>query len=448
MKSKRNLLLEMFERSALQTTFLLMAFGRSQAVNNGGLSRLVVQINRPLNIPNIIGLNKIQVNTLFLLSFVAFPLTAFADEKDPLHAIAGVSWEHDNNLFLLPSSKRSDNITKSYAGIQLDKLYSLQRFKVNYTLNSYRYQKNKSLNFSAHNYDAAWLWSLTPRLTGTLYADRTQSLTDFQDFRNFTIRTVKNIRVTQTQRFEADFSPHGVWHLLGGITRKEQKNSETFIEQDNFSSVSLDGGVKYDFRSGSSITMMGHQRNGEYGRKTPNFLSLSDTGYNEKEAEAKLNWLLSGQSRLNLRAAYLTRDHDNFSQRDYSGMEGRADYYWIPTGKLQFGFSANSILSSYWNSDSSYTRENTLSFSPIYNLSNKIRLSANASIYERTFLGGGFVPSTHRVDRGKSVSAGIDWSPWRNFTLGTNLRYSSRDSNISGLDYTDTTAGVDASILF
>jgi hypothetical protein len=193
---------------------------------------------------------------------------------------------------------------------------------------------------------------------------------------------------------------------------------------------------------------MGHQRNGEYGRKTPNFLTLADTGYNEKEAEARLNWLLSGHSRLNLRAAYLTREHDNLSARDYSGMEGRADYYWLPTGKLQIAFSANTALSSFWNIDSSYTRENTLSISPAYNLTNKIKLTAVASISERKFLGEGLIPSANRLDKTRNFSAGIDWSPWRNFTFGADLRHSKRDSNVIGLDFTDTRAGVDASFLF
>jgi hypothetical protein len=173
-----------------------------------------------------------------------------------------------------------------------------------------------------------------------------------------------------------------------------------------------------------------------------------DTGFSENEAEARLTWLLSGHSRLNVRTAYLRRNHDTFSQRDYSGMEGRVDYFWTPTGKLQLGVSANSALASFWNIDSSYTRENTLSISPVYNLSDKIRLTGFAGISERRFLGDGLVPSTNRLDKAKNISAGIDWSPLRNFTLGVDLRHSRRDSNVIGFDFTDTIAGVDASFLF
>ncbi len=380
----------------------------------------------------------LSLSTLFLSQ------TAKADANDPLNFVVGVSRQHDDNLFRLSSSERADNITKAYAGIRLDKLYSLQRFKLDYTLTAYRYQNNSGLNFNAQDFKAAWLWNLTPYLKGTLSAERSQQQNDFQDFRSF----IKNVRVNQNQHFEADFSPHGVWHLLGGVTRTEQKNSQTFIQQDSFSMNSLDAGVKYDFRSGSSITLMGHGRQGEYGRTVPDAVSLFDTGFSERELEAKLNWLVSGKSQIYVRSAYVTREHDHFPQRDYSGMVGRADYNWLPTGKIRVVFSAYSDLSSYWNLDSSYARDNTLSISPAYALSDKITLRADASIYERTFLGGGVIPSTHRVDKGKSASIGIDWTPWRSVTIGGNLARSTRSSNTAGLDYNDTTAEIDANLLF
>lgn len=393
---------------------------------------------------------QLKSPALLLLSFPALllSLTAYADDKDPFNVIAGVSRKHDNNLFLSPSSRRSDNITKAYAGIQLDKLYSMQRFKVNYTINTYRYQNNNRLNFNAHNYNAAWLWTLTPYLTGVLSADRQQQLNDFQDYRNFTLVNIKNVRVTQNQHFEADFSPHGIWHVLGGVTRSEVKNSQTFREQDDFSMNSLDEGLKYSFRSGSSITLMGHQRQGEYGRRDADVTFLSDTGFSEKEGEAKLDWLITGKSRINLRAAYVTREHDHFSQRDYSGAVGRFDYNWMPTGKLRLTLSGYSDLSSYWNNDSSYTRYNILSISPAYALSDKITIRASASISERKFIGEGIIPSSHRVDKGRSASIGIDWTPWRSVKIGGNIVRSSRNSNAPGLDYNDTTAEIDANLLF
>lgn len=392
---------------------------------------------------------------LFSLSVLLLSLAAQADESDPLNFIAGISMQHDNNLFFLPSSyvlppsvKRSDNITTAYGGLQFDKQYSMQRLKAGYTVTAYKYQNNDNLDFTAQKYNLAWLWSLTPYLNGTLSAERQETLNNFQDYRNFTLVNIQNIRTTENQHFEADFSPHSIWHLLGGVTRSSLSNSKTFNEEDNFTMNSLDAGVKYDFRSGSAITLMGHERRGTYDNRALNVAALFDTRFDESEGEAKFSWLISGKSHLNARAAYVSRIHDNFSQRDYSGVAGDLNYRWTPGSKLSVTLTASSDLSSYQTSYSSYTRNNTLSASPAYALSDKVTLRASASISERTFLGDGVVPSGDRVDKSKSASLAVDWIPLRSVSVGGNLVRSSRSSSIPGLDFTDTAAGINANLLF
>jgi exopolysaccharide biosynthesis operon protein EpsL len=260
---------------------------------------------------------------------------------------------------------------------------------------------------------------------------------------------VQNITTTDKQHFEADFSPHGIWHLLGGATRSSLSNSRAALsEEDSFTMNTLDAGVKYDFRSGNAVTVMGHESRGTYDNRTINAAALFDTRFDESEVETKLSWLISGKSQLSARAAYVSRNHENFSQRDYSGMAGNLNYRWTPTGKLSVTLSLASDLSSYQTDYSSYSRNNTLSISPAYALTDKITLRATANISERTFLGDVGAPSLERVDTSKSASLGVDWTPWRSVTVGGNLMRSTRSSNLPGLDFTDTTAGVNANILF
>lgn len=385
---------------------------------------------------------------IILLPVILMPMSVLADESDTLNFVAGVTRLHDDNLFRTSSSEQSDNITKAFASIRLDKAYSMQRFKFDYTLTASRYQKNSNLDFNAQDYKAAWLWTLTPSLKGTLSADRSQQLNDFQDYRNVVGANGKNIRVTQTQHFEADFSPHGVWHLLGGVTRSTLKNSRIFNEEDDYTLNALDAGIRYDFRSGSTVTLMGHQKQGEYDNRSANPTFLLDSGFDETEGEAKLNWILSGKSQLNLRTAYVSRDHDHFSRRDYSGAVGSADYGWTPTGKLRVNVRLASDLSSYQTSDSSYTRNNTLSVTPAYAVTEKINMNANASISRRSFQGSGINPSGDRVDHTNVVSIGADWKPHRNVTLGASLKRTNRNSSVSNLDYTDTITGITGTLNF
>ncbi len=397
-------------------------------------------------------INKLAVVLLSLVGSTVLlsASNAVADEQDPLNFIVGVSRMHDNNLFRLSKNERSDNITSAYAGIRLDKQYAQQRFMFDFTLTANRYQNFSVLDFNAKDYKAAWLWSLTPYLTGTISLDRRQQLNSFQDFQSNNLVNVRNISVSETQHFEADFSPHNVWHILGGFTRNTLKNTNentnTFIGQNSFTSNAIDAGVRYNFRSGSSVTALGHFRKGEF--EDGSASRVFDNAYDEREAETRLDWIVSGKSRLNARAAYVTREHDNASNLDYSGLEGNVDFIWTATGKIKLALFASSRLSPFPSAFGSYTRATTLGVRPIYAFSSKINVNAHADVSKRTFLSESSLPQIDREDWSRSAGIGIEWMPMRSLSVGGNLEYSSRNSNIDVFDFTDTTAGVNANLFF
>lgn len=370
---------------------------------------------------------------------------SYADENDTINFIAGISQQHDDNLFRTPTSERSDNITSASAGIRIDKPYAMQRFKFDYTFTANKYQTNDFLNFNAKEYKAAWLWALTPYLTGTLAAERSQSLYGFLDYTNFQSR---NISTINNRHFEADYSPHGNWHLLAGYSQLNVVNTQTFLADRGFTMNGLDVGVKYVFPSGTTVALRGHDRKGSYDNTILDSVNLLDTGFDEREGEATLDWILTGKSNISLRTAYITHEHDHFAQRDYSGLVGRMSYNWTPTGKLRLSLTASRDLASYQTAFSNYTRNDTLSFSPVYSISSKITAKAAVSVTERTFLGSDTLASNGRVDTSKSASLGVDWAPYRSVSFGANVRHSSRSSNISGFDFTDTTAGLTANVHF
>lgn len=381
----------------------------------------------------------------FLLALLSSVGVVRADQTDAINFIAGVSSQYDNNIFRSENNRESERITSAYAGLRFDKTYSLQRFKVDATITNLNYNNNDYLNFTSKNYDAAWYWSLTPRLTGTLLANRSESLNDFNDFRNTSVR---NTRVTQNQLFQADFAPGGGWHLLAGVSRSTLKNSETFNQLSDFSANSLDVGLKYDFASGTSITMMNHVRKGNYDDRPINQAALLDNGYKEQEYEVRLNWLVTAKSQLNFVASYLNRDHDNFSKRDYSGLQSGLTYTWAPTAKIRFAIAMSSNLAAFQSDTNSYTRTNTISISPVYDFSEKIKFRASVNMVDRNFEGDGVIASQGREDEISSASIGVDWLPTNYLSFGLTVQQTHQDSNIVGFDFDDTTASVSANLMF
>ncbi|HEU4708647.1 MAG TPA: exopolysaccharide biosynthesis protein, partial [Methylophilaceae bacterium] len=111
--------------------------------------------------------------TLALLS-IPYSLTSFADEDDAFNILAGAGVRYEDNLFrvddgaALGNASKHDWVYTTNAGIKFDKVYSLQHVQLEATVTDNKYQENDFLDWTGFNYRAAWLWSITPRLTGTL----------------------------------------------------------------------------------------------------------------------------------------------------------------------------------------------------------------------------------------------------------------------------------------
>jgi hypothetical protein len=202
--------------------------------------------------------------------------------------------------------------------------------------------------------------------------------------------------------------------------------------------------MKYAFPSGSDVTMMQHQRQGEFVNYNP---ALPNT-FTENETEAKFNWPISAKSSVNMRLGYLQREHDqaggqDHSSRDYSGWVGNAGLSWAPTSKLKLTVAAASSVGVYQSLLANYARTNILSFTPTYACTPKILVSGSASITERTIEGG--LNQTETTD---NASLGIDWTPRSYVSLGARVQRMSRASTSANRDFTDLMTILTANVNF
>ena len=122
-------------------------------------------------------------------------------QERPLMVLIGSSVTSDSNVFHLSASddpqallgkpSKSDRISTTYVGLRLDKPYAQQRFHLDITETAYRYDNFSFLDFNALQYQGAWQWHFTPRVSGTLAGDRTEALVNYTDFRNTSQRNVR-----------------------------------------------------------------------------------------------------------------------------------------------------------------------------------------------------------------------------------------------------------------
>ena len=367
-----------------------------------------------------------------------YPTTALADKDDTFNIVLDSHYEHDSNLFRVPDGfplpaqvERSDNIWDTNVGFSIDKDYSLQKFKFDYAHESVRYDNNTFLNFEANNYVGAWLWAITPSLTGTLSTKRTTDLVPFLDYGQSGAFN-QNMRVTKEHVFNFDYSPHNVWHLLGGYSKLDVVNSQTFVQQTSYKQDQVEVGAKYSFPSNSYIMFKHKNRNGE---QAESFSQLISTGFTEKEEELSAFWLITGKSKASANFGHVSRNDDMFSVRDFSGYFGGINYSWDVTGKINVAVDLSRRIASYQDQFSSYNTIDRLSIKPTWAVTSKVSVNATALISKRRFLGDGYNQSPNaREDNGVYYAVGADWSPRSTIKLGVALQHDVRNSNATQFD--------------
>ncbi len=405
--------------------------------------------------------------SFILTAFLLQSLHADADPEDSFNISAGAGIQFEDNLFRLPDSantraalgksQRSDQIYTTNLGFKYNKAYSLQRFELDAGVIDNKYDTYDYLDYTAFNYRAAWNWSLTPNITGLLMADQQQVLNSFADFRdlNNNLLRSRSIQTSQSRVFTIDGFIGGGWHLLGGLSEIRSRNSETFNAVGDYVQRGVEAGVKYVTRADTSMSLIQRGSKGDYRGRSLDAPSQLDTGFDQKETEARIIWQVTGKSRIDAKLGHISRDHDNFSSRDYDGPIGRLAHIWTPTGKLRINTSISRNIYSFQQLSNSYYEADTFAISPIWQVTPKTNLSLIYDYSRRDYDGAITPVADERKDKVHSLVFAAEWEPTRTILVTASVRREKRDSNFNtpaspegDLTYDANSANISAQILF
>lgn len=365
----------------------------------------------------------------------------WADSLDTFGFSVGAGVSHDDNLFRRPSGQEvSDEIRTTTLGFRINKPYSLQRFRVDARLTDYSYRDNSYLDYTGKNLSAAWAWKITPHLYGNLSTSKVKVLNSFVDYVATDPELRKNLRTTTTSRFDVEWEALGPLHLISSVVHYKQENSQEFVEESGFTAKSAELGVKYVTSKGSSLAVVRRKTDGNYSR-TANAPALLDSGFEQTENEVRFEWLPTVKTTVSGRLAYLDRKHDNFSERNYSGYVGSAEVDWGITEKLSLNASLKRDINSYQQTPSVFTSysddyiADSFSVGPVWEISEKTRLSYRHTRQRRDFEGTVVSGSPLREDRLTYDTISFDWSPRDYVKFGVDYQNSKRDSNNDNFDF-------------
>jgi exopolysaccharide biosynthesis operon protein EpsL len=405
------------------------------------------------------------------ISLMLMASYASADAGDTFNVTAGSTLTYDSNLFRRSDSlppvlasdgkpARSDQIIISSVTFNLNKLYSLQRFEASGSLVDNRYNNFDFLNFIAKNGSAAWNWSLTPYLYGRMSGNHTEALNNFAGLTGFINETSRNLRTTDVLRFDGTFEIDRRWHLIGGVNHIVSKNSLLNVQDFNNTVTSVEGGIRYAFLSGSSVTYRIRSGRGEFtNRPQPIVSTLFDTRFDELENDMRLVWPITAKTSIDTRIGYLDRKHAHFAQRDFAGFVGNFNFNWAITRKTRITASwardlvnwqtaTVFILPGFLPFSSSYAVSNQFSLAPVWQITEKVALRLRYDYNMRDFLGPISAVPELRHDSQHTGFIELDWQPVRAVFLSASLRRDVRGSNLRGYDYESTAGSVTARLNF
>jgi exopolysaccharide biosynthesis operon protein EpsL len=375
------------------------------------------------------------------------------ENTDTLNFILGGQVRHDNNLFRLDSGEeppnngradKSDTIYSTNVGVRLDKQYSLQRFVGEVMVRDHRFQNNNFLDYTAFNYSAAWHYAVTPRITGLLLAEQKEEQNSFVEFRE----ARKNIQTSNVRLFTIDGDIGGGFHALAGLLDVRARNSVSFEQVGDYQQDGFELGGKWVAPSNNWISVLHRVSDGEYRGRELDPVSQLDTGFDQDETEANFFWRFTGKSVVDGKIAYVKREHDNFDDRDYSGMTGRVAYHWEVTGKTRIDAALSRNIYNYQEDENSYYVENTFSVGPVWNYSPKTSFRARYDYRDRDYRGAIVPVAEMREDKLQTFLVAADWKAARSLLVTGILQRDQRKSNIEDNDYHATSVSINAQFLF
>lgn len=392
---------------------------------------------------------------------------AWADESDVLNLNAALTMMHDNNLFRLsptanPASfgidGRSDTITMTSVGLNLNKTIGVQQLIGNINFVDTSYKRNSYLDFHALNYDAKWLWAVGRRWTGELAVDHTESLNTFSDYTTLNNRA-RNVRMIESQRFSANYWFHTSWAAVLGVSRNSVSNEQAVLAESDYEASGFNYGIRYRPVSGNTVTLRARQLDGRYANRQFNTVSQFDNGFSQNSIELEVSWLLTGKTQLRSQLNYLERKHDHFASRDYSGWAGNLDLVYAATGKSSFTFGYKHGLYAFQGRylqaqapfapiTSSYYELDELNLGARWAATDKISTSARLGYGKRNYRGE-IIALPAGVDQreDKFTRAGLDigYKPARWFEIKVGMNFEKRNTNDDRYDYKDRTTFVSIS---
>jgi hypothetical protein len=377
-----------------------------------------------------------------ILACLAAPNAVIAQLRMDPYATAHI--EHDSNVFLVQNSEvqlaergfseMGDTDTKYVAGLNSVYLWSLQSLTGNFEVRRLQYLHFSDLDHNEYLGNLRFDWKLGSVLDGELQLRQEHSAPSFaaNDSIGLTLNTARNADAKINLKITPD------WRLETAANYSKLEAPlqlyPAFVDRE----VGTQLGIKYLGVANLSCGLVFDHIDGKY----ENAPVVGP--YTQSSGEFKLNYAVSGLSKLNAGIGYTHRNQSG-EEGSVSALTGELGYNRQLTGKTALDVQLTRAVNSYVAAGGSEI-DTTASLALTWQATYKIGVNLNGSYTHSTFIGQAIPGSVAngRVDRGKDVSLGVKYQALRRLRFSGYLKSQTRSSVVGLYDFNDTIVGVEA----
>lgn len=386
-------------------------------------------------------------------------------EPDVLSFFASQSLHHESNLLRLPSglsaaaatggaaTSRSDIVSTTTLGARFMREFSLQRVRADAAFHLTRFRDNDVFDSNGYDAGAAWDWAYGRQWYGTASVRADRRLASFDDVRS----GERNDISTEFLGLQAGYRFTPSWSALGGLDLRVRSNSATRFEGLDNRITGIEGGARWEPRSGADWRFLWRHAEGRYPNRQVfdalgNLLPVTiDNAYSEDRVYTRLGIEPSDKTRVQADIGYTSRRFENLSQRDFGGITFGVDYTWRGSDVFHVTPYARRDIGSAESLTASWVDTRRIGVTAMMLLGGRTQLNLQTEYRREDYSGDpGFVllALDSRDDRVAVVGATIRYELARRIWLSLLARYERRNSNFAQFDFSARTIGVTAEIVF
>ena len=389
---------------------------------------------------------------------VSGSLHAAADPSDTWQPYVSETITYDDNLFRLskdanpriflgPGRSKEDVVSRLTAGSKINYEFGRQKLLLDLAVDDNRFVNNDGLDHVSTNDQGTLKWELGKYLTGDLGYGYRHYLGSFQNTQFY----VKDMIDDNNAFIDVNFAWHPRWRLrTGGRWFQSIHSAEirSILDVSRYTGI-----LGFDYVSPSRNTAGLEYRytEADLPNRQPSIIELIDNHYREHNVLATTQWSISPLLRVEGNIGYTSREHQQFSERNYSGETWQFSLNWSPTDNTLFSLATWRELRSAQDLTASYFVSEGVSLSPAWSITQKLSLTTKVGYEKRNYAGDPRTVITdlpQRRDEGVTGLVMLSYMPLRWTELNLAYQTEHRDSNYRYRDYTYNSVFATAKLKF